>query len=204
MGNLARKLIDAVQHSLLGSLFVAILTGVMPFVPAAIHLAPYETVPWIGLPLFGLFIIAAFMAWLVGAVANRRPRRLSPLHALQLDPPPQAANGFEAWSELPAEGLDPPPFMRAIVALIGAHPEQDGRRLELNLTLAVMGLLFLLGVVGSDVWQRFYPALADPSARLLPALACLALLTLLVIRGWASAQRRLLARPAPGRVQITS
>ncbi|WP_339931388.1 hypothetical protein [uncultured Brevundimonas sp.] len=193
MGNLARKLIDAIQHSLLGSLFLAILTGVMPFVPLAIHLTPHETVPWIGLPLFGLIIVAAFMAWLVGAVANRRPRRLSPLHALQLDPPPQAANGFEAWSELPTEGLRPPPLMRGIVTLIGMHPEQEERGLEVTVALAAMGLLFLLSFAGSDVWQRLYPALAKPSARLLPALGCLAFIAASVVRGWASTQRKLLA-----------
>lgn len=194
MRNLARKLIDAVQHSLLGSLFSTLAGGVLPVALLVNHLAPPMTALWLVLPVLGLFFLGGFLAWAIGALANRRPRRTSPLHALQLDPPRQLSNGFEAWSELPADGLRPPEAMRWLVTRLGAHPEEEGRWLEVSLGLGTMILIGTLCLVSSDIWQQFYPALAAPSARLLPALVCVAILTAVQIRTWASIQRKLLAQ----------
>lgn len=194
MRNLARKLIDAVQNSLLGPLLSALAGGVMPMALLVISLAPPLTDLWLVPPVLGLLVLVSALAWAIGALANRRPRHISPLHAVQLAPPYELSNGFEAWTRLPADGLRPPEAMRWIVTRLGAHPEEEAHRLEAALGLGAMILTGTLCLVSSDIWQRFYPALAAPSARLLPALIGVAILTALQVRVWASTQRKLLAQ----------
>lgn len=140
--------------------------------------------------LMGLCVIlllsGTFLIWLLGTFANRRPRSALPLERVQDEP----ANGFEAWYELPAGGLRPPALIRWIVTTIGRPTQLRGSWIGFGTAMSSMTLAFALAVLDSNFWTGIYPPLGDPSARLVPALAFVAVFTGTVIRNWASDQRK--------------
>ncbi len=190
MGNLARKLIDAGQHSLLGSLLVQLLWPcAWLFWFVLDELAPEGTDPRVVLMALAILPAGVFLFWLIGALANRR----SPggaLERLHVD----HANGFEAWQEPPEGGLRPPRVMSSIVTALGASPDRKGSLAEFLLAMTLLGLAFALAAIGPDFWARIHPDLGSSSLRRILALSCAALLTLLTVRTWATNQRRLLSR----------
>lgn len=184
-------MIDALQHSLLGSLLVQL------FWPCAWlfwfildELAPEGTDPRVVLTLLVVLPAGLFLIWLVGALANRRRSPGGPLERLHVD----HANGFEAWQEPPEGGLRPPRVIRSIVTALGAPPERKGSLTEFLLAMTLLGLAFSLAAVGPDFWARIHPELGSVALRRILALSCAALVTLLTVRTWATNQRRLLSR----------
>lgn len=182
-------IIDAVQHSMLGSLLVRLLwPGGWLVWLVFDRLSPNGLDYAIAVPLIVLAASGLFLIWLLGTFANRRPRSALSLERVQKEP----ANGFEAWSELPAGGLRPPPLMRWIVTAIGASPERRPSWIGFALVMASLALAFAFAVAGSEFWERVHPALGDPSSRLVPALAFAAIFIGGLIHSWASDQRKLL------------
>lgn len=191
MGNLARKIIDAIQHSLLGTLLVQLLWPcAWLFWVVLDELAPETTDSLPTLIILVLLPVGLFLFWLVGALANRRRAPGTPLEKLHVE----RANGFEAWQELPEGGLRPPRVMRWIVTVLGASPERKGSLPEFLLVMTSMGLAFTLAALGPDFWTRIHPELESLSLRRTLALSFATLFALLIIRNWATNQRRLLSR----------
>jgi len=193
VGNFARKIIDAVQNSMLGSLLVRLLWPCGWLVWTVFDsLAPDV----FDAAVVGSFLIllacGLFLIWLLGAFANRRPRSGRVLEGLQ-DPPD---NGFAAWSELPAGGLRPPPLMRGLVTALGESPGHRRSWIGVIPVLVAPALAVSLAVAGSSFWQGVHPALGDPSTRLFLALACTGILAAFWIRDWASDQRKQLELPS--------
>lgn len=193
MGNFARMIIDAIQHSMLGSLLVRLVWPCGWLIWLVVdQLTPNGLdYSFVG-PVIVLFIASVFLIWLLGAFANRRlrPRPALALERVQEEP----ANGFGAWSELPEGGLKPPRLIRGIVTAIGASPARRQSSAGFVLALGSFVLAFTLALVGSDVWERVHPDLADPANRLIPALTFAGVFISLELRSWASLQRKLLAR----------
>lgn len=193
MGNFARKIIDAIQHSMLGSLLVRLVWPCgwliwLVFDKLSPNGLDYRFVG----PFLLLLLISVFLIWLLGTFANRRPRSALSLERVQDEP----ANGFDAWSELPEGGLRPPPLTRWIVTAIGESPELRRSWIGFGVGMASLALAFALAVFDSEFWEGIQPALGDPSVRLLPAMAFVAIFIGAVIRNWASDQRKSL-EPQP-------
>jgi len=192
VGNFARKIIDAIQHSLLGPLLVQLLWCSWLAWIVFDSLSPYALPHTVALPVLVMIPGGLFLAWLLGALANRRrrPRSAPPLERLQMDP----SNGFEAWSELPVGGLRPPGLMRWIVTTLGARPDEGRRWIEFALHTVSVAVCLALILGDPEAWWRVHPALATPSSRLPLGIAFIAILTVLAVRNWASVQRRLLSQ----------
>ena len=187
MGNLARKIIEAIQHSMLGSLLVRLVWPCCWLVWLVFdNLSPDGVDYGLMGPCLVLLLSSVFLIWLLGTFANRRPRSALPLERVQDD----SANGFEAWYELPAGGLRPPPLIRWIVTTIGHPPQLPGSWIGFGTAMSSMTLAFALAVLDSNFWTGIYPPMGDPSDRLVPALAFVAVFTGTVIRNWASDQRK--------------
>lgn len=193
MGNFARRIIDAIQHSMLGSLLVRLLWPCGWLVWTVFDsLAPDVFDAAVGGSFLILLACGLFLIWLLGAVANRRPRSGRVLEGLQ-DPPD---NGFAAWSELPAGGLRPPPLMRGLVTALGESPGHRRSWIGVIPVLVAPALAVSLAVAGSSFWQGVHPALGDPSNRLVLALVFTGMLAAFWIRDWASDQRKQLELPS--------
>lgn len=181
----ARKIIDAVQNSLLGDLVwrwlnLAILGGVATASllgrnggEALLHSV------LVLVPLWG------FAAWLLGALANRRP---GPHGARPAEP--RHANGFGAWSEPPEGGLRPPPFIRASVMALDAWTGSLRWVVRAALILAFLVIAFLALPVEVAFRTRLGLDGLDVRATLLAA--AFALAALVVLLHWAADHRRIL------------
>lgn len=183
MGNFARKIIDAVQNSLLDKL-VARLFPIAPVTLAALpRPETYEHLD-VAASIVGLFILGGIAMWVIGFIANRRPRprKIGPLDKLHETPP----NGFAAWSEPPEGGLRPYRPMLALIRLLG--PAAGNR--VIGLATFVVVLLALSVILAATLpRQPLLEAWGSPwvQTRLVPAL--LGLVGLLTIHAWATEQR---------------
>lgn len=195
MGILARKIIDAIQNLMLDRLFVALYP--LWYVAGAWVMSRGQG----GAVLMSLLAVAVGLVgagWLLGAVANRR-RRVQPaltgsaLEKAQTDP----ANGFYAWSELPAGGLNPPPFLRQLIMCLG-RPSPLGRWSILITLPLFVGAIVVVGAFAygaeADLF-KFSPWPVGPMWRDSVQLAASALLALLLLRRWATDQRIRLFAP---------
>ena len=122
MDTLARKIIDAIQNSLVGGLAIHLLW--MSYL--GMSLIDEIAEPEWGLTLkssyFALFLFGSILVWLIGAIAKSAPRPSTSQHLSdRVTRPPE--NGFESWSQQPANGLHPPLFMRRIVMAIGGETQ---------------------------------------------------------------------------------
>lgn len=180
----ARNIIDAIQHSLLGDLIWRWLTAVAIttlILSNAVEVRAWSEVlsmsVWLGLAVW------VFLAWLLGALANRLP---APQGALQRVHP-RHANGFAAWSELPADGLRPPRFMRALVMIV-AGPVR-----WVFLPVLAIFVFCLFAIVAPDTAGRALGLdVGDPDIRLRLGWTGVAAWMTLQILPWAAHQRRML------------
>lgn len=198
MRNFARKIIDAIQHSLLDRLVVQL-----------IH------VGWVcslwdsreggdGGSLTGFILIAlvaAFvLAWALGALANRRRRpqgRPGTFDGLHESGP----NGFSAWSELPQGGLRPPRIIRGIVAILSTG-SRSGISALTSLGVGFLGLTLVVALSHKPdaFWAELHPDLARAADREILWFIGTAAVLLMLLRTWASEQRARLepaATPLP-------
>lgn len=183
MGNFARSIIDAVQNSLLDRLVLR--THLLFGATALWSLATSDPEALMALWFLPALLILTALAWLIGAIANRRPRPHTPYDSLHSQP----SNGFEAWKELPEGGLRPPRIMRRVVAGLAvgrASPWPD--LLGIVLWLGAFAALFGLAHAPDADWSNIHPALSDPTIRVRLADACLALIALGILRQWAVEQ----------------
>lgn len=185
MGNFARRIIDAVQNSLMDRL---VLRTHLLLVAASLWSkatsGPEDLTAFWVIPTLLILLV---LIWLIGAIANRRPRPRTPHDRVHAPP----ANGFEAWQELPEGGLRPPGIMRRLVAGLAfgrASPSADF--LAGVLGLGVLAVLFALAHAPDADWSNIHPALADPTIRVRLASACVALIALVTLRQWAVEQSK--------------
>lgn len=134
VGTLARKAIDAIQNSTLDRLYVALATlavvAMNLFVVIAISDRPStEPIPRTLVVFGGFWMLLAIpaAAWMLGALANRRPGATA-----------RHRNGFEAWKELPAGGLRPPEAVAWLAERLSFGSRTRDGALELCIKLALM------------------------------------------------------------------
>ena len=200
MGNFARKIIDAVQNTMLDRLFI--------------RLTPCWGVAllWDGGRMSeitaGFVAVAAlvlFIAWVLGALARLGPRK-DRSALLRLHDMPE--NGFAVWGRPPEGGIRPPHPMRWLVRILGA-PDSEPRPvwvglLMFGLLLVLLILTWAVATKPAEFWREA-PWLAIPSNRIAVLSGATVLVLALAIRDWASEQRALLEerappRPAPSRM----
>lgn len=196
MGNLARKIIDAVQNLLLDKL----LERLMPLAWIVMFWQQMQPTPRfevIGGVLLAVILLMA-SGWALGALANRRPRVARPglYDRLHQEPP----NGFAAWDELPAGGLQPPAAIRAIVMVCGAGPRAGWVSVcEVLVFMSAMALAFTLSWASPRFWAEVHPGLAEFASRERLLFVVGGVLAVVVVRSWAVQQRyRLNPLPIPG------
>ena len=200
MTNLARKLIEAIQNSLLDKLFMRLWP-----ILYIIQLAVYEKGPPLRMDhvlityAFGAFICVlafVFLAWALGILAiYERPKGRSALERIHDAP----RNGFEVWSVPPVGGRKPPRLARAIVMALGqTRSRKTVRRdwLPFILWLAAMALLLLRYF--DQAWLApVSPYLVGPGARDGILWGVLAIMFIAVLRAWAVDCRKQLGADAP-------
>lgn len=194
MTTLARKIIDAVQNLLLDKLLLRLLP-LLWIVVMWDDLHPLDA----GIFEFGAFValpLPFLVAWALGALANRRPQpsSRSPYDRLHETPP----NGFAAWDELPQGGLNPPRLLRTIVSTLGARPPTHWLTLaEALIFMTALAITLALSVKDPGSWGNLWPPLEQPRVRDHIYLAAVALMALVLLRGWAAEQRIRLEPEAP-------
>jgi len=141
MNNPARRLVSAVQNSLLGDLvgrlFFLVLWLQWPVVgdnsPA--HFQAYATT-------FACFLVFIVLTWAIGFVSiHEKPRGRWLLERIRDAP----RNGFEVWTRTPAGGPRPPRLIRAIVMALGrTGPRDSGWFRKMLGAYALAALAFIL------------------------------------------------------------
>lgn len=192
MGNFARKIMDAVQNLFLDKLVLRTfpLWPVGSFWDERNDGSGSGIVAWMLLVMLGLFGIG----WVLGAVANRRPRPTQgPLDRLQQG----HSNGFEAWSEEPAGGLHPPAPLRWLVMGLGSRRDRP----EWTFLIEFMGfmlafaLLWALANLSDSFWSGLHPMLSNALVRDTLWIGATAFIVFVALRLWAGEQRDRLEPP---------
>lgn len=195
MGNLARKIIDAVQNTMLDKL-VAKLIPLLWIWLIWDQMQPERGVVFpLAAAVAGLGLVIG--AWGLGALANRRPRpaRPGPYDRLHETPP----NGFAAWDEPPEGGLRPAPVMRRLVAVLGARSRGDWSVFAGFLLFFALGAaVWTLGRSSAGFWASVHPTLVETAARADLVAVAGGLLAVVMVRHWATEQRERLD-PSPAR-----
>jgi hypothetical protein len=195
VGNLARKIIDAVQNSMLDKL-VARLFPLLWVFTFWDRLAPSDS--WTGFMILIFALLGLFaLYWVIGAIADEppRPRRRRPFDQLHERP----VDGFSAWEKLPPEGLRPPALIRCLVMTLGVRGPSWISVIEVLALPCTFGLTWMLAYKSGTFWTGVHQALAEQTVREQVFLAAAVVLTVLILRGWAVEQRqRISPSPAPG------
>ena len=194
MDTLARKIIDAIQNSLVGGLAIHLLWISYLGTSLIDEIAEPEWGLTLKSSYFALFLFGSILVWLIGAIAKSAPRPTTAQHLSdRVTRPPE--NGFESWSQQPANGLHPPLFIRRIVMAIGGETQPPRQKFGLLALLLFIGLsLFAFGVVFlPNVWPDAHPLLKSVTTRVFLVLVWMAIIIALVIRGWATKQKFRLA-----------
>lgn len=194
MGNFARKIIDAVQNLMLDRL----LLRSVPLWPVGSFWDERNTGYGSGIMASVLFVLLGLFgtAWILGALANRRPQRMGGASRRQRE---SHSNGFEAWSEEPAGGLRPPAFLRWIVMRLGKRPDRPTWAFLTDFLGFLMAfiLLWSLANLSEAFWTGLHPALANAAVQDTFWVGATVLLVFVVLRLWAGEQRDRLEPPAP-------
>lgn len=200
MDTLARKIIDAIQNSLVGDLFWKLI---WPFGYIWVAFTEDVAFPDGGSPLLGpyavLLLASIFLIWILGTIAKTATHRpmVSYLSDRVTRPP---ENGFETWSQPPANGLHPPELMRRIVETIGGTrylKDQKFGWLSLAFVIAAILLAASIGLFPA-FWSKAHPLFSSAIMRLFTIQACLLVLLVFQIRQWATEQKlRLAAQDQP-------
>lgn len=186
MGNLARKIIEGLQQTMLDRLAIRLVPMLWLYTLWA-RLAPQESgVLTLPLLLGGFVLFVVF--WALGMLADQppKPHRRTPYDSLHESP----SNGFSAWDRTPGDGLRPPGLMRRVVMTLGARNASRGALVELLLFFAALALAWLLSHKPEAFWADIHPRLAPRHSRELLFLAASSMALLLITRSWATEQRQ--------------
>lgn len=193
MSKLALKIVEAIQHSLLGSLLVALIWPPMFFFSQAASIGADASYSSLFAASVLVLVPVSFFAWLLGAVARGARKPVNGMDRLHKE----AANGFDVWSCPPEGGLRPPTFMRRLVTFFGRPPTSNlASLLELVVALSLLGFLASLAWADGRIWVDRIPWLALDDNRRMAAYLIAGVLTLISLTHWATRQRSLLA-PLP-------
>ncbi len=191
MSGLARRLVEAVQHSLLGALLVRLCWPLSMIFLVDSQLKPHNPA-FFASALFGA-VIMTILAWLIGILAiYQKPRARMALERVADAP----ANAFGVWSQRPAGGLRPPQVTRSLVMILGRPNSQKAVWIgRLASALAAVAFVALMAASCSNgaLLVRISPSLAkDPSIRV-GLICCVGILAAAVsVRDWAVNCRKLL------------
>jgi hypothetical protein len=195
VGNFARKIIDAVQNSMLDKL-VARLFPLLWVFTFWDRLAASDS--WTGFMILIFALLGLFaLYWVIGAIADEppRPRRRRPFDQLHERP----VDGFSAWEKLPPEDLRPPALIRCLVMTLGVRGPRWMSVIEVLALPCALGLTWMLAYKSGTYWTGVHQALAQQTVREQVFLATAVVLTVLILRGWAVEQRqRISPSPQPG------
>ena len=195
MDTLARKIIDAIQNSLVGDLVMKLiwpfgylwvtLTEEVAFAPSSSSLLG---------AYFVVLSVGIFLIWLLGTIAKTAPRPSSVRHLSdRVIRPPD--NGFETWSQPPADGLRPPRFLRRVVEAIGGTRHLKDQKFGwLSLAFVIASILLAASIgLFPAFWSKAHPLFTSATMRLVIIQACLLVLLVFQIRQWATEQKLRLA-----------
>ena len=187
MGKLARKIIDAVQHSMLDRLLLASfpLLGLAAWWDDRWESPTPDLTLWLLVGLPTVFIVA----WLIGVVANHAG------HDRASDP----MDGFGAWALIPPERLNPPGWIRAIVFALTFRRSAVSVWWSLLSMAVFMGALCLLLILSREPlpeWAYVHPAMANPAFVDRVWFISAGLFVATVVQSWAFEQRRRLDPPS--------
>lgn len=192
MSKLALKIVEAIQHSLLGSLLFALVWPTLWLFGQADKIGGARYFDGFFLAVGGLVLLVVFFAWLLGSVARGAQRPISAMDRLHKE----AANGFDIWTCLPEGGLRPPLFTRRLVITLGRDPETKPSILGLPFFLGGIVLLILLDWISDRAWRDIHPWLGFPENRRVIAFVLAISFTVWWLHEWATRQRANLA-PLP-------
>jgi len=194
MGNFARKIIDAVQNSMLDRLVVQLLP-LLWMSSMWDELSPSESGAGSLILILGALGLL-MLHWLLGAIADEPPgpRRRTPYDSLQKHPD----SSIGAWDQQPADGLRPPALIRSLIMLLGVRGRSWISLIEVLLFFAAFALAWMLARKSETFWSGVHQVLAQQGLREQIFLAASAAVTVLSIRFWAVEQRqRLSSSPRP-------
>lgn len=195
MDTLARKIIDAIQNSLVGDLLVKLYWPLGYMWAALTERAVY---PDFSKPLIASWLaagaIGVCLAWLLGKIAKTAPRLTKDGFLMDQVARP-LENGFQTWSQPPADGLRPPRLMRRFVEVIGETKPLGEQKLGwlsfsflISTVLVGISLVFL-----PKFWFEIHPLFASEPTRIVLVQTCLIVLVAFQVRQWATEQKRRLA-----------
>lgn len=197
MGNLARKIIDAVQNSMLDRLFVR-LFPLLWIASMWEQLSPSEYgagTLMLLLGVAGLWLLYSLLE--AAADQSPKPRRRSPYDPVHVYP----SSSLPVSNQPPKECPRPPAFIRSLVMTLGFGGRSWAFILESLMFIGAFALVLALTYKSQLFWSAVDPRLADQDSRERLFLAASVILFALFIRGWAVEQRERLA-PSAGRPPV--
>jgi len=194
VGNLARKIIDAVQNTMLDRLVVR-LFPLLWIWSMWDRMAPSKSGTASLMLILGIFALLA-LHWVLGALADEplKPRRGNPYDA-------HAPRAPSAWDKQPEGGVRPPAFIRAFVMAFGAGGRGWISIIEGLVFAGAFTLTWMLAHNSEAFWSDLHQGLAEQVSRERLFLAVSVILIALLIRGWAVEQRERLS-PSADRVPV--
>ena len=197
MGNLARKIIEAIQHSMLDRLFVQLLP-LLWISSAWEDLSSPEYGTGTLILLFGVAGLWLLYS-LLEAVADQapKPRQRSPYDPVHVYP----SVSFQLSDQPPHERLRPPAFVRSLVMTLGAGGRSWISIIEGLMFIGSVALVWTLAYKSQSFWSDIDPRLAEQTSREQLFLAASVTLIALLVRLWAVEQRQRLS-PSTARAPL--
>jgi hypothetical protein len=196
VGNLARKIIDAVQHSMLDRLVVRLFPLLWVW-SMWDRMAPSGSWAgfWVLLGIGGLWLLYS----LLEAVADQspKPRQRTPYDPVHIYP----SKSPPAGDQTPKDSPRPPAPIRAFVMAVGRGGRSWISIVEVLMLLGGFTLTWMLAYKSPAFWSDLHQGLAEQASRERLFLAASVILFALVIRGWAVEQRERLS-PSAGRAPV--
>ncbi len=192
MGNFARKIIDAVQNSMLDKLFVQ-LFPLLWISSAWEQLSPSEYGAGIWVLLLG-FVGPWLLYSLLEAAADQspKPRQRTPYDPVYEYP----SNSLSVSDQPPKERLRPPAFLRSLVMTLGAGGRSWISIVEGFLFIGAFAVTWTLAYKSQSFWSEVDPRLAEQASREQLFIAASVILIAVLVRGWAVEQRERLSPSA--------
>lgn len=190
MGNFARKIIEAIQHSMLDKLFVRLVPQWCCWSLMWMQLSPSASGA-------GALVLLAGIAglWLLytllDAVSDQspKPRPRTPYDPVYEYPP----NSFSARDRQLGNRPRPPALIRSFVMTFGVGGRSWITIIEGLLFIGALTLILMLAYKSQAFWSDVDPRLAEQASRERLFLAASVILVAFSIRGWAVEQRERLS-----------